>query len=89
MTDLALYSVSIMAVLLGAAMALVRALKGPRTVDRVLAVNVLGTKTVIVIALIGFLYGRPHFLDLALIYALINFIATIAFLKYLEKGRLG
>ena len=89
MTDIALYAISIMAVLLGAALALYRALKGPRTVDRVLAVNVLGTKTVIVIALVGFLYGRPHFLDLALIYALINFIATIAFLKYLEKGRLG
>ena len=89
MTAIALYSVTIMAVLVGALLAIIRALKGPRTVDRVLAVNVIGTKTVIVIALVGFLYGRPHFLDLALIYSLINFVATIAFLKYMEKGRLG
>jgi multicomponent Na+:H+ antiporter subunit F len=88
-TAIALYSVTIMAVLVGALLAIIRALKGPRTVDRVLAVNVIGTKTVIVIALVGFLYGRPHFLDLALIYSLINFVATIAFLKYMEKGRLG
>jgi multicomponent Na+:H+ antiporter subunit F len=84
-----LYAVVTVLILLGVLMALVRALKGPTAVDRVLAVNVIGTKTVVVIALIGFLYGRPHFLDLALIYALINFITTIAFLKYLEKGRLG
>ena len=89
MTDITLYALVTVAILVGAGLALIRALKGPETVDRVLAVNVIGTKTVVVIALIGFLYGRPHFLDLALIYALINFIATIAFLKYLEKGRLG
>lgn len=89
MNPLAMYAVSLMAVILGAGLALIRALRGPTTVDRVLAVNVIGTKTVIAIALVGFLYGRPHFLDLALIYALINFIATIAFLKYMETGRLG
>lgn len=89
MTPIAVYAVAILAILVGAFMALVRALKGPETVDRVLAVNVIGTKTVVVIGLIGFLFGRPEFFDLALIYALINFIATIAFLKYLEKGRLG
>ena len=87
--DLALYAAAILAILVGAGLTLVRALRGPEMFDRVLAVNVIGTKTVVVIALIGFLYGRPHFLDLALIYALINFVATIAFLKFLEKGRLG
>jgi len=86
---LAIYATATLAILVGAGMALIRALKGPETVDRVLAVNVIGTKTVVVLALIGFLYGRPAFLDLALIYALINFIATIAFLKYLEKGHLA
>lgn len=89
MIDTALYATAILAILVGAFLALIRALKGPETVDRVLAVNVIGTKTVVVLALIGFLYGRPAFLDLALIYALINFIATIAFLKYLEKGHLA
>ncbi|KKM17241.1 hypothetical protein LCGC14_1677800, partial [marine sediment metagenome] len=46
------------------------------------------TKTVILLALIGFIYERPHFLDISLVYALINFIATIAILKYMETGGL-
>lgn len=75
-------------VVLAAVLVLYRAIKGPRVYDRLLAVNVIGTKTVILIALIGFMYERPYFLDVALVYALINFIATIAFLKYRELGRL-
>ncbi|MDI6654487.1 MAG: monovalent cation/H+ antiporter complex subunit F [Candidatus Hydrothermarchaeota archaeon] len=67
---------------------LYRAIAGPRIYDRALAVNVIGTKTVVLLALIGFIYGRPHFLDIALVYAIINFIATLAFLKYIEKGGL-
>ncbi len=67
---------------------LYRAIAGPRIYDRVLAVNVIGTKTVVLLVLIGFIYARPHFLDIALVYAIINFIATIAFLKYIEKGGL-
>ncbi len=76
------------AIVLAAILVLYRAIVGPRVCDRVLAVNVIGTKTVALIALIGFIYDRPHFLDIALVYALINFIATIVFLKYREKGRL-
>lgn len=75
-------------VVFAAVLVLYRAIKGPRVYDRLLAVNVIGTKTVILIALIGFMYERPYFLDIALVYALINFIATIAFLKYRELGRL-
>ena len=71
------------------ALVLFRAIKGPRLYDRALAVNVIGTKTVVVLALIGFIYDRPYFLDIALVYALINFIATIAILKYSETGGLG
>jgi multicomponent Na+:H+ antiporter subunit F len=56
--------------------------------DRVLAANAIGTMAVVLLVLIGFEYDRPHFLDLAVVYTLINFIATIAFLKYREKGRL-
>ena len=70
-------------------MALVRALLGPTVYDRVLAVNTFGTKTVLLIAVVGFLAGRPEFLDLALVYALINFIGTIAVLKFFEFGDLG
>ena len=70
-------------------LALVRALKGPTVYDRVLAVNMFGTKTVLLIAVIGFLTGRPDFLDLGLVYVLINFIGTIAVLKFVEVGDFG
>ncbi|TFH66202.1 MAG: pH regulation protein F [Gemmatimonadales bacterium] len=76
--------------LLGAmALAMARALLGPTVYDRVLAVNMFGTKTVLMIAVLGFLAGRPDFLDLALLYALINFVGTLAVLKFFEYGDLG
>ncbi|MDP1519679.1 monovalent cation/H+ antiporter complex subunit F [Porticoccus litoralis] len=65
-------------------MALVRAMLGPTIYDRILAVNVFGTKTVLLIAVVGFLFGRPDFLDIALVYALINFISVIGVLRYFE-----
>ena len=71
------------------ALALTRALLGPTVYDRVLAVNMFGTKTVLLIAVLGFLTGRPDFLDISLVYALINFIGTIAVLKLLKFGDLG
>lgn len=61
---------------------LIRALKGPTLYDRVLAVNSLGTKVVLLLGVMGFLLGRPDFLDIAVLYALINFVATIAILKF-------
>lgn len=77
------------AVLVVMAMALARAILGPTVYDRILAVNMFGTKTVLIIALVGFLAGRPDFLDISLLYALINFIGTIAVLKFLRYGDLG
>ncbi len=77
------------AILVTMALALTRALLGPTIYDRVLAVNSFGTKTVLLIALLGFLTGRPDFLDISLVYALINFIGTIAVLKFLKFGDLG
>lgn len=68
---------------------LIRALLGPTVYDRILAVNVFGTKTVLLIAVLGFLDGRPEFLDIALVYALINFIGTVAVLKFMQYGDLG
>jgi len=76
-------------ILVSMTLALVRALLGPTVYDRVLAVNTFGTKTVLLIAVLGFLTDRPEFLDLALVYALINFIGTIAVLKFFEFGDLG
>lgn len=83
-----MFEIAAIVIVLEAILVLYRALKGPRVYDRALAVNIIGTKTVILLALIGFIYERPHFLDIALVYALINFIATIAFLKYMETGGL-
>lgn len=77
-----------LAVVFASFLVLYRGVAGPSIYDRVLAVNVIGTKTVVLLALIGFIYGRPHFLDIALVYAIINFIATLAFLKYIETGGL-
>ena len=74
---------------IGMSMAMARALMGPTMYDRVLALNTFGTKTVLLIAVLGFLAGRPEFLDLALVYALINFIGTIAILKFFEYRDLG
>ena len=72
-------------ILLGAVVVLYRVTLGPTVIDRILAVNVLGTKTIVLLALVGFLAGRiDMFVDIALAYALINFIATIAVLRYLE-----
>lgn len=64
--------------------ALARAISSPTVYDRILGVNMFGTKTVLFIAAMGFLAGRPDFLDIAIVYALINFIGMIAVLRYFE-----
>jgi len=78
-----------MAVSVTMALILVRAFLGPTLYDRVLAVNAFGTVTVLVLGLIGFLTARPEFLDIALLYALINFVGTIAILKFFRYRGLG
>ena len=75
--------------LASAFLVLYRALKGPTVYDRILALNAIGTKTVAFVALLGFMGEPSYFLDTALVYALINFVATIATLKYIEYRRLG
>ncbi|HEX9581714.1 MAG TPA: monovalent cation/H+ antiporter complex subunit F [Gemmatimonadales bacterium] len=77
------------AVLVTMVLALTRAALGPTVFDRILALNMFGTKTVLLIAVIGFLTGRPDFLDLALLYALMNFIGVIAVLRFLKYGHFG
>jgi multicomponent Na+:H+ antiporter subunit F len=73
------------AILITMALALVRGLLGPGIFDRVLAMNIFGTKTVLLIAVVAMLYGRPDFLDLALAYALINFIGVLAILQFAQN----
>lgn len=80
-----MFTVTALAILVVMALALVRAFLGPNVYDRILAVNMFGTKTVLFIAVYGFLTGRPDFTDIALIYALINFIGIIAVLKFVER----
>lgn len=71
------------------ALLLVRAVKGPTVFDRLLAGNTVGTVSVLLLATIGFLTGRPDFLDLALVYGLLNIVGTIAVLKFFRHGSLG
>ena len=61
---------------------LYRGIEGPGIFNRIIAVNVTGTKTIVLLALIGFIYGRPDFFDIALVYAILNFIMTIAATRY-------
>lgn len=84
--------ISISSVYAGACLALLavmgvtifRAILGPSAFDRVMAVNMFGTKTVLLLSLLGFLSGRPDFLDIALVYALANFLSTITILRFFE-----
>jgi len=68
---------------------LVRLFLGPTLYDRVLALNAFGTLAVLMISVVGFLFGRPDFLDIALLYALLNFIGTIAILKFFRYKEIG
>jgi multicomponent Na+:H+ antiporter subunit F len=84
-----MFVVAAVALIVALALGLVRALLGPTVYDRILAGNMIGTLTVILISVHGFLTGRPEFLDIALVYALINFIGTIAILKFFRFKDLG
>ena len=79
-------TIVVAAILVNMALALARAARGPTVFDRILALNMFGTKTVLLIAVIGFLAGRPDFLDLGLVYALINFIGVVAVLRFSKYG---
>lgn len=84
-----MFAVAALALLVTLVLALVRALRGPTVFDRVLAANSIGTVAVLLLSVIGFLGGRPEFLDLAIVYALLNVVGTIAVLKFFEFGTLG
>lgn len=80
-----MYYVASFAILITMGLALARGLLGPTVYDRVLAVNMFGTKTVLFLSVVAFLYGRPDFLDLALAYALVNFVGVLAVLVYFQS----
>jgi multicomponent Na+:H+ antiporter subunit F len=84
-----MFSAAALLLLATLALLLVRAVKGPTVFDRLLAANTTGTVAVLLLAVIGFLTGRPDFLDLALVYGLLNIVGTIAVLKFFRHGSLG
>jgi multicomponent Na+:H+ antiporter subunit F len=71
------------------ALLLARAVLGPTVFDRLLAANAIGTVAVLLLALGGFVTGRPEFLDLAIVYAMLNIVGTVAVLKFFRFGSLA
>jgi len=83
------FAVAAAAILITMLLALIRAFRGPTVFDRVQAVNMIGTKTVLLIAVTGFLTGRPEWLDLAILYTLVNFVGMLALLRFSRFGSLS
>jgi multicomponent Na+:H+ antiporter subunit F len=77
------------AILVVMILAIIRGIAGPTLYDRILAVNMFGTKAVLLHAILGFVMGRPEFLDIAIVYALINFISVIGVLRYSDSFDFG
>jgi multicomponent Na+:H+ antiporter subunit F len=84
-----MFAAATLALLVTLSLVLVRAVRGPTVFDRALAANSAGTVSVLLLCVIGFLGGRPDFLDLAIVYGLLNVVGTIAVLKFFEFGSLG
>ena len=84
-----MFAAGAIALLTALGLALARAILGPTVFDRLQAANTVGTVAMLMLAVIGFLTGRPEFLDLALVYGLLNVIGTIAVLKFFRYGDLG
>lgn len=84
-----MFTAAILAVLAAMALAVFRAVLGPTAFDRLLAANTIGTLAIMLLALFGFMTGRPEFLDLGITYALLNMIGTLAVLKFFRYGWLG
>lgn len=81
-----MFSVAAAALLVALTLAVTRALKGPSVFDRVLAGNTVGTLAILLLAVVGFLTGRPEFLDIGLTYGLLNLVGTLAVLKFFRHG---
>ena len=84
-----MFAAAALALLVTLALVMVRAIAGPTVFDRVLAANSVGSVAMLLLAVIGFLTGRPEFLDLAITYGLLNIVGTIAILKFFRQGDLG
>jgi multicomponent Na+:H+ antiporter subunit F len=80
-----LYIIAAIAILISMALAVSRAVLGPSVFDRILAVNMFGTKSVLLVAVFAFLSGRPDVLDIALLYSLLNFLGVVAALRLVVR----
>lgn len=81
-----MYSVGLLSIVITMSLALVRASRGPTVFDRILALNMIGTKTVLFISVVSFFLNRHDFLDVALLYSLMNFIGMVAVLRFSRYG---
>jgi multicomponent Na+:H+ antiporter subunit F len=84
-----MFAAAAAAIIIALALVIVRAIKGPTVFDRVLAGNAVGTLAIMLLAVVGFLTGRPEFLDIGLTYGLLNLIGTLAVLKFFRHGDLA
>ena len=84
-----MFIAAVLAILLALALAVLRALKGPTVFDRVLAGNSVGSLAILLLAAVGFLTGRPEWLDIGITYGLLNLISTLAILKFFRHGDLA
>jgi multicomponent Na+:H+ antiporter subunit F len=84
-----MFAVAAAAIVVALGLALARAINGPTLFDRVLAGNAVGTLAIMLLAVVGFLTGRPEFLDIGLTYGLLNLIGTLAVLKFFRHGDLA
>jgi multicomponent Na+:H+ antiporter subunit F len=84
-----MFAAAAAAVLIALALAMIRAINGPTVFDRVLAGNTIGTLAILLLALVGFMTGRPEFLDIGLTYGLLNVVGSLAVLKFFRHGDLS
>ena len=84
-----MFAAAAAAILVALALAVTRAIRGPTVFDRALAGNSVGTLAILLLAVVGFLSGRPEFLDIGLTYGLLNLIGTLAVLKFFRHGDLA
>lgn len=84
-----MYDVASFLLVVALVLANMRALRGPTVYDRILAVNMFGSVTILLLAVLGYRIGRPDLLDIAFIYALISFAGVLAVLRFVERGSLG
>lgn len=84
-----MFAAAAVAILVALLLVVVRAIRGPTVFDRVLAGNSVGTLAILLLAVIGFLNGRPEWLDIGITYGLLNVISTLAVLKFFRHGDLA